>query len=86
MFEENDVGVDDAKVWLHSKRWDVYMNEKENLVKGGYLVEFVVHDGKKVIWEVSDDHVVEDPTDHDEIGLWGFDFNLFYKDEKGVGG
>ena len=32
-----------------------------------------------------DDHVVEEETDHDEIGLWGFDFNLFDKDKKEVG-
>ena len=27
-FEENDGGVEDAKVLLHAKRWDVYVNEK----------------------------------------------------------
>ena len=37
----------DKKVFLHSKRWDVYMNEKEKLIKGWYLVEFVGSDGKK---------------------------------------
>ena len=31
-----------------------------------------------------DNHVVEEPTDHEEIGLQGFDFNLFDKDEDGV--
>ena len=31
-----------------------------------------------------DDHFVEEATDHDEIGLRGFDFNLFDKDKKGV--
>ena len=31
-----------------------------------------------------DDHVVEEPTDHEEIGLQGFDFNVFDKDEEGV--
>ena len=43
---------------------DIYVNEKGNLVKGGYLVEFVGHDKKKVLWEVIDDHVVKEPTDH----------------------
>ena len=32
-----------------------------------------------------DNHVVEEPTDHDEIGLRGFDLNLFDEDKKGVG-
>ena len=43
------------------------------------------HYGKRFLWEVVDDHVVEEATDHDEIGIWGFDFNCFGKDEKGVG-
>ena len=31
-----------------------------------------------------DDHVVEEPTDHEEIGLRGFDFNFFDEDDEGV--
>ena len=30
------------------------------------------------------DHMVEELNDHEEIGIWGFDFNLFDKDEDGV--
>ena len=48
-------------------------------------MEVVGHDKNKVLWEVVDDHVVEEPTDHDEIGLWGFDINFLDEDEKGVG-
>ena len=40
-------------------------------------------DGKKVIWEVIDDNVVEDPNKNDEIGLRGF--NLFLVQPKGGG-
>ena len=47
-------------------------------------MEFVGYDGKKVLLELVGDHVVEEPTDHDEIGLQGFDFNLFDKDDKGI--
>ena len=61
------------------------MNGKENIITGGYLVEVVGRDGNKVLWEVRDDHVVEEATDHDEIGLGGFGFNLFDKEEKGLG-
>ena len=61
------------------------MNEKERLVKGGYSVKVVVHYRNKVIWEAVNNNVVEEPTDHEEIVLRGFDFNLFDKDEKGVG-
>ena len=48
-FKDNDGGVDNAKALLHAKRWDVYVNEKENMVKGGYLVEVFGHDGMKVL-------------------------------------
>ena len=44
----------------------------------------VGHDKKRVLWEVVDDHVVEEPTNHEEIGLRGFDFNVFNEDEEGV--
>ena len=83
VFKENDGGVDGAKALLHAKRWDVYVNEKESMVKGGYFVEAVGHNGKNIIWEVVEDHVVEEPTDHEEIGLRGFDSNLFGEDEEG---
>ena len=67
MFEDNDGGVDDAKALLHAKRWDLYVNEKEKLVMGGYSLELVGHDKKKVLWEVVDKHVVEEPSDHEDI-------------------
>ena len=81
---DNDGGVDDAKAFLYAKSWYIYVNEKGKLVKGVYLVEIAVHDTKKIHWGVVDNHVVEDPTDHEEIGLRGFDFNCFDKDEEGV--
>ena len=42
------------------------------------------HDKKEVLWEVVCDHVVEEPSDHKDIGLRGFDFNIFGEDEEGV--
>ena len=48
-------------------------------------MEVVGSNGKNVLWEVEDDHVVEEENDHDEIGLQGFGFNSFDKDEEGVG-
>ena len=33
-FEDNDGGVDDKKTLLYAKMWDLYVNEKEQLVKG----------------------------------------------------
>ena len=36
VFDDNAGGVDDKKALLHAKRWDLYVNEKEQLVKGKY--------------------------------------------------
>ena len=59
VFEDNYGGLNDTKVLIHARLWDVYENEKEKLVKGGYLVEVVGNENNKVIWEVVDNHVVE---------------------------
>ena len=48
-------------------------------------MEVLGSDGKKFLWEVVDSYVIEEETDHDEIGLRGFNFNFFDKYEKGVG-
>ena len=39
--------------------------------------------GKRFVWEVVDNHVVEDKNDNYEIGIHVYDFNLFdeYKEE-----
>ena len=37
----------DEKVLLHAKRWDLYLYEKEKLVKGKYSVEVAGHDNEK---------------------------------------
>ena len=47
-------------------------------------MEVVRHEKKKFLWELVDYHVVEEPTDHEEIVMWGFDFNVFNKYEEGV--
>ena len=67
MFEDNGGGVDDKKTFLHAKMWDLYVNEKGKLVKGGYLVEVIGHHGKKVLWDVLENHVVEEATDHGRV-------------------
>ena len=65
-FEGNEGGVDE-KALLHAKRWDLYLNEKEKLVKGKYSVEVVVHNKKKVLWEVVRDHLALPPHDHQPL-------------------
>ena len=53
-------------------------------MKGKYSVGVVGHDKNKVLWEVVDDHVVEEPSDHEDIGLRGFDFNFLMKTRRGL--
>ena len=38
VFGDNEGGVYDKNSLLHAKRWDLYVNEKEQIVKGKYLV------------------------------------------------
>ena len=57
------------------------MNEKLLFIKGGYYVEVSGSEEKKVLWEMSEDHGVEETKDNDSIGLRGFYFNLFDVDE-----
>ena len=73
--------MDAKKALLHAKRWDVYVNEKGNIIKGWFLVELIGSDERTVLWEVVDDHAAEEEKDHPEIGLWGVDFNSFDKDK-----
>ena len=72
----------DEKALIHAKRWDLYLNKKESLVKGKYSVE--VDNKKNVLWGVVGDHVVEEPSDHEDIRLRWFDFNIFDEDEEVV--
>ena len=58
VFDDNNGGVDGEKSLLHAKKWDVYNSYKEEFLEGGYSIEFSDKYGKKVIWEVVDDHVV----------------------------
>ena len=86
VFGDNDGRVDDKKAFIHAKRWDVYVNEREKIIKGGYSVEVIGSDRKKVIWEVVDDHLLEEENYHDEICVQGFNFSLFGEDKEGVCG
>ena len=37
-----------------------------------------------MLCEVVGDHVVEEPSHHEDIGLRGFYFNIFDEDEEGI--
>ena len=83
IFEDTVGGVDGTKALIHARKWDVYNLEKQELVKGGYSVEVSDKDRKRVIWEVIDDHVVEQGVDHKELCLRSFDFNLSHEEREG---
>ena len=68
-FEDNNRGVDGTKALLHAKKWYVYILLTDASVNGGYLVEVSDKYGKKLIWEVVDDHVVEEGVEHEELVL-----------------
>ena len=74
--KENDEGVENEKTIIHANRGDVYMNKKRALIKRGYYVEVSGYDGRKFLWEVVDNHVVEEGKD--------FFINLFDKYKEGV--
>ena len=50
-------------------------------MKDGYYIQVSGSDGKRVIWEVVEDHAVEQQNKNDELGLWGLIF--FCKDKRG---
>ena len=51
------------------------------------MVEVNDKDRQRLIWEVFNDHVVDEGVEHEEIGIRGFDFILFDEDREGcVGG
>ena len=83
VFEDNNGGVNGVKDLLHDNNWDVYNSEKQALVNSWYLVEVADKEGKKVIWQVVNDHAVEEGFEHEELGLKGFDFILFDEDREG---
>ena len=53
------------------------------MVKGGYSFEFDDKESKTVIWEAANKHVVEEAVKHEDLGLPGFDCNLFDEEMEG---
>ena len=83
VFEDNGGGLDNQKAIIHAKKWDEYMNQKEAIIKCGYYVEVSGSDRKEIIWEVIDDHYLEEGKYHDDMGIRGFGFNLFEEYKEG---
>ena len=58
--------MNDEKELIHAKRWDFYTKNKKALSKGGYYVKVSVSGGSKVLWEVLDDHDVQEGKNKNE--------------------
>ena len=69
VLEDNNVRVDGKEDPHHANRRDVYNSEKKALIKDGYIVEVTYKEGKKIIWEVVNDNVVEEGVKHEEVGI-----------------
>ena len=85
-FEKNIGEVDRKKDLIHAIRWDDYNLDKQALIKGGCYIEVSDKDGKKLIWYVVNDHVVDEGVEHQELHIRGFDFNLFDEEREGCFG
>ena len=81
--KDNDKGMDDEKAFLHSNRWYVYMNKKWNIMKVGYSMEVFSSNGRKVLWEVVYNHILEGVNDHYEIEIRGVGFWFFWQRQGG---
>ena len=58
VFKEDKGGVNDEKLIINAKRWDLYMSKRQYLFKDGYSVRVSGSDGVKVLWKLVDKHVV----------------------------
>ena len=50
--------------------------QEKVIIKARYYVEVSDYDGKKFLWEVVDDYVVEEGKENYDIGLRGFYVNF----------
>ena len=53
------------------------MRKELYIIKGGYYVEVSGSGRKKVVWEVIQDHVINEPKAGSQISGLEFNFNLF---------
>ena len=73
--EKND------KKKIHSLRWNIYVEEKEDLITRDFLVSVPHPEGGTIFWTGLKDHIIDENEDYKEIGLRGFDYRLFEEGE-----
>ena len=50
---------DDERGKINAMRWDVYMKEKEELIKGEFLVSVPYPKGGSIVWTCVKDNVIK---------------------------
>ena len=73
----------DDKKDIHALRWEVYVKEKQELIKREFLVSVPHPKGGAIVWTCVKDHIIDEKEDYKQIGLSGFDYKLFEEEEGG---
>ena len=76
--EEND-----DKEKIHALRWDVYVEEKEEIITREFLESVTHPKGGTIVWTCVKDHIIDEKEDYKKIELCGFDYKLFEEEEGG---
>ena len=72
----------DDKKKIHEMRWEVYVKEKEELIKGDFWCPFHIRKGG-IIWTCVKDPIIDEKNQYKAIGIRVFDFKLFEEEEGG---
>ena len=80
-----DVADDgDNKKKINALRWEVYFQEKHELIKREFFVSAPNMKGGNIVWTNVKDNITKEKEDYEAIGLRGFDYELS-GEEKGGG-
>ena len=71
--EEND-----DKKKIHALRWNVYVREKEEIIKRAFSVSVPHPKGGTIVWTCVKYHVIDEKEDYKEISIRGFNYR--YRD------
>ena len=63
---------------------DVYTKEKVGLINREFSVSFPHPKGGNIVWTCVKDNIIEEKYQYEDIGLRGFEYKLFDKEEGGV--
>ena len=75
----SEEGNDKKKI--HALRWEVYVKDKEYLIKRYFSVSVPHTKGGAIVWTCVKDHIINEKEDYKYIGMNGFDYKLFEEEE-----